>query len=198
LLLSLVSLLVLPYNSQLPVFAKVVFKGDAATYGYINSFIGLGAVCGTFFLASLKQGSRLKRVLLVNTVLLGLGLILFSRISYFPLAMFVTVICGLCTMIQTTICLTIIQVDTDARLRGRVMSFVAMGYFGMLPLGSLLIGWVSQHTSAPVALLCQGIMALVLAGVFYKFLKADRPPAATHTAVEAAETIVTEELNKEL
>ena len=53
LLLGLLGLLVLPYNTVLPVFAKVIFKGDAATFGYINSFIGIGAVAGSFFLATL-------------------------------------------------------------------------------------------------------------------------------------------------
>ena len=52
LMLALISLLVLPYNTLLPIFAKVIFKGDAVTFGYINSFIGLGALGGAFFLAS--------------------------------------------------------------------------------------------------------------------------------------------------
>jgi len=34
----------------------------------------------------------------------------------------------------------------------------------------LLVGAVSQQIGAPNALLCQGIMAFVIAAVFYKFL----------------------------
>jgi len=34
----------LPYETLLPVFAKVIFKGDSLTFGYIRSFIGLGAI----------------------------------------------------------------------------------------------------------------------------------------------------------
>src|SRR5258708_23732537 len=83
LLLTLVSLLVLPYDTLLPVFAKVIFKGDAETFGYINSFIGLGALGSTFFLASLKPGADLKRTLLFNTIIFALNLILFSHIGYF-------------------------------------------------------------------------------------------------------------------
>lgn len=174
LMLTLVSLLVLPYNTLLPVFAKVIFNGDAATFGYINSFIGLGAVAGTIFLASLKAGTDLKLVLLGSTIIFGIGLILFSRISYFPLAMVYAVLSGFGTMAPSTICVTIIQVEADAKMRGRVISFVAMAMFGMLPLGSLLIGVVSQKIGAPNTLLYQGIVALIIAVIFSNFLRSDK------------------------
>ena len=171
LLLTTVSLLVMPYDTLIPVFAKVIFKGDAATFGYISSFIGLGAITGTLFLASLKSSTNLKIVLLISTITLGIGLICFSHTSYFPLAMVFAIIAGLGAMAQNTICITIIQIESDAAMRGRVISYVAMAVFGMLPLGSLLIGAVSQQLGAPMTMLCQGIMALVIAAVFSNFLR---------------------------
>ena len=170
LMLTLVSLLVLPYNTLLPVFAKIIFKGDAATFGYINSFIGLGAVSGALFLASLKTGANLKKILLINTIVFGIGLVIFSRLSYFPLAMLFAVLCGFGTMSQTTICNTVIQIQAQPAMRGRVISYFAMSVFGMLPLGSLLIGIISEHIGAPNAILGQGITALIIAALFAKFL----------------------------
>lgn len=171
LMLALTSLLVLPYNTLLPVLAKVIFKGDAATFGYINSFIGLGAVGSSIFLASLKPEADLKIVLLANSIIFGICLILFSHISNFPLAMLFAILTGFGMMSQSTICLTIMQVNSAQKMRGRVMSYIAMAYFGMLPLGSLLIGTVSQQTGAPNAILCQGIIALIIAAVFSKYLR---------------------------
>jgi len=170
LMLTLVSLLVLPFDTLLPIFAKVIFKGDAATFGYIFSFIGLGSVGGTLFLASLKPGANLNRVLLVSTIILGVALGLFSQLGYFPLAMVFATLAGFGRMAQNTVLLTIVQVESDAKMRGRVMGFLAMAMFGMLPVGSLLIGAVSQKIGAPDALLCQGIMAIVIAAAFYRFL----------------------------
>ena len=186
LLLGLLGLLVLPYNTVLPVFAKVIFKGDAATFGYINSFIGIGAVAGSFFLATLHPKTDLKSVLFVSTIIFGVFLILFSHMSNFPLAMVFASAVGFGMMNQTTICMTIIQVESDKEMRGRVMSYVAMAYFGMLPLGSLLIGGVSQHIGAPDAILAQGIIALIIAALFYKFLRKKKP-----------ETIISREEEKE-
>jgi MFS family permease len=194
LMLALTGLLVLPYNTLLPVFAKVIFKGDAATYGYINSFIGLGAVCGSVFLASLKPGTDLKIVLLGNTVIFGLFLVLFSHTSYFPLAMLLATFTGFGMMSQTTIIMTIIQVHSDKKMRGRVMSYVAMAYFGMLPLGSLLIGAVSQWVGAPNTLLFQGIIALVIAAIFSKYLRKDKMDRKNKEEMAEDEVAVLEKL----
>jgi MFS family permease len=187
LLLALMALLVLPFNTLLPVFAKVIFKGNAATFGYINSFIGLGALAGTFFLASLKPGTDLKKVLLGATIVFGAGLLFFARISYFPVAMVFATVCGFGMMSQTTICLTLIQVYSDEKMRGRVMSFGAMAYFGTLPLGSLLIGAVSQQAGSPVTIFCEGIIALIVAGIFSGFL---RKGESKSTAIEPGEVEV--------
>lgn len=173
LILGLASLLVLPYNTLLPVFAKVIFKGDAATYGYINSFIGIGAVANSIFLASLKPGANLRVILLINTLVLGVSLMIFSQLSYFPLAMLFATLSGFAMMSLTTVCLTVIQVDSAPQMRGRVMSYIAMAYFGMLPLGSLIIGAVSQRIGSPAALFFQGITALMIAALFYKYLRSD-------------------------
>jgi len=170
LMLICLSLTVLPYDTLIPVFAKVIFKGNAATYGYISSFSGLGAILGSLFMASVKNINRLKIILLIGIIILGAGLILFSRINYFPVAMPFAVLIGFGSLMPMTACITIIQMEAAANMRGRVMSYVAMAYFGMLPLGSLLIGAISQKITAPVTMLCQGLIAILIAGVFSKFI----------------------------
>jgi MFS family permease len=187
LMLTLVSLLILPYNTLLPVFAKTVFNGDAATFGYINSFIGLGAVAGTVFLASLKPGADLKMVLLVNSVVLGISMALFSHSNYFPLAMVFAVLCGFGTMAETTNCMTIIQLHTATHMRGRMMGYVGLVYFGMLPLGSLLVGYTSQRMGAPNTLLCQSALALIIAVLFSKFLTRDKLKERNNEQLEEVE-----------
>ena len=176
LLLAVVSLCILPYDTLLPVFAKKVFHGNAATFGYINSFMGLGAIAGTLLLATLRKGTNLKNIALMCTTILGVGLILFSRIRYFPLAMAAAVMSGFGTMAQNTTCITIIQVESSAQMRGRMMSYVALAYFGMLPLGSLLVGTISQHAGVQYTMLGQGILALLVAAVFYNRLKPEPLP----------------------
>jgi MFS family permease len=194
LMLTAVSLLVLPYDTLLPVFAKMTFRGDAKTFGYIYSFIGAGAIAGTFFLASLKQGTDLKIVLLMNTLLLGLGLIFFSRISFFPLAMCFAIIAGFGATSQGTICITILQVNAHPEMRGRMISYLAMAMFGMLPLGSLLVGAISQKIGAPDTLLCQGVTAILIALAFSNFLRKDTLEKKKATRFEEAEEMLMEKI----
>ncbi len=188
-MLAMVSLLVLPYNTVLPVFAKVVFKGGAATFGYINSFAGIGAVTGTIFIASRKAGTHLKRILFISNVLLGAGLICFSQIKNFPIAMFFIVIVGFGAIAQYTVSNIIVQSDAAPAMRGRAIGILLMAIFGMAPVGSLLTGAVSEHIGAPATVLAQGIIAIVIALIFIKFLtRPVKKPNPEQVATEISDT----------
>ncbi len=171
LFLGIISLIVLPYNTLLPVYAKVIFSGNASTFGYLSGFIGLGAIGGTLFLASLKPGADLKKILLISTLILGIGLILFSHTTNFILACIFAVISGFGMMAQVTVSNTIIQTTVTPEMRGRVISFFAMAFFGMLPLGALLIGTLSNKIGAPDTILSEGIAAIIIFGFFLYFMR---------------------------
>jgi MFS family permease len=178
LMVAIASLLVAPYNTVLPVFAKVIFKGGASTFGYITSFVGVGAVLGTIFLASRKPDTQLKRLLLVSTILMGVGLICFALIKSFPVAMLFAVLIGFGGMTQYTVCNIIVQSESEPQMRGRAIGILLMAIFGMLPLGSLLVGGVSQRVGAPATVLGEGVISMVLAVVFIKFLTKRVKPGA--------------------
>ncbi|MDH6253625.1 MFS family permease [Chryseobacterium sp. H1D6B] len=177
-LLLCLSLLILPYDTLIPVFAKAIFEGNAATYGYITGAIGLGALIGTFFLASAKRGADLRKFLLGSIIVLGIGLMLFSHTSYFPVSLPFAVIIGLGSITPMSASIAVIQTEAASHMRGRVMSYVAMAYFGMLPLGSLLIGIISQKIGAPATMFCQGILAVLIALLFIKLLYQSKQPIA--------------------
>ena len=173
LFIACVNLLVIPFNTLLPVFAKDVFKGDASVFGYLNSAIGLGAVGGAFFLASLKAGVNFKRVLFINLLIFGGALVLFSHITNLPIALFFAVLAGFGMMSQNTIANTIVQTNASAKMRGRVLSYLLMAVAGMQPLGGLLIGTVSQYIGAPNTIIVEGIAAVIIAVSFLLFLRKD-------------------------
>lgn len=128
-MLALISLLVLPFSTLLPVYAKDIFHGTASTFGVIDSVIGIGAFTGAIFLASLKPGSNLAKILAVNTFVFGAGLALFSHLTYYPVALIFVMIAAFGMMSQITISNTIIQTAVDPNMRGRVISIYAMAFF---------------------------------------------------------------------
>ena len=102
-MLAFISLFVLPFSTLIPVYAKDIFKGTASTFGIIDSMIGLGAFGGAMFLASLKPGSNLRKILAINTLVFGVGLVLFSHMQNYPFALICAMLAGFGMMSQITI-----------------------------------------------------------------------------------------------
>lgn len=168
--LTLISLTVMPYTTLIPYYARDVFKGTAATFGVIDSFIGLGALSCAIFLASVPSGIDLKKVLAVNTLVFGCGLLLFSHEGYYPLALLFVTIAGFGMMSQATISNTLIQTTVDQKMRGRVISFYALAIFGMQPLGGLLVGALSKWIGTQNTIMVQGLAAAVIGLLQWRYL----------------------------
>lgn len=187
-MLALISLFVLPFSTLIPVYAKDIFKGTASTFGVIDSVIGLGAFSGAIFLASLKPGRNLRRILAISTLIFGAGLVLFSHSTYYPVALIFAAVSGFGMMSQITISNTLIQTTVDPAMRGRVISFYAMAFFGMQPLGGLLIGTMSQLIGTPDTVLIQGIITLLIGLLLFRFLRKARQ-RKLQEAIEVEQTI---------
>lgn len=173
-MLMFISLFVLPYSTLIPFYASDVFHGTASTFGIIDSFIGLGAFSGAIFLASIKPGLDLKKILAINTLIFGVGLVLFSHENHYIPALLFSALAGFGMMSQITISNTLLQTTSDVKMRGRVISFYAMAFFGMQPLGGLLIGWVSKWIGTKNTMLGEGIIALIIGLVHFMFLRRAR------------------------
>ena len=126
---------------------------------------------GAIFLASLKPGSNLKKVLAINTLVFGTGLVLFSHEGNYPLALVFATVAGFGMMSQITISNTLIQTTVAPEMRGRVISLYAMAFFGMQPLGGLIIGSISQHIGVENTVLAEGIIALMIGLLHVRFLQ---------------------------
>ena len=169
-MLALISLMVLPFSTLIPYYAKDVFKGTASTFGVIDSFIGLGAFSGAIFLASQKAGADLKKILFINTLIFGVGLILFSHEKSYPLALAFVTVAGFGMMAQITVSNTLIQSTVALDMRGRVISYYAMAFFGMQPLGGLLVGAISKWVGPADTLMGEGIAALLIGMLHWRYL----------------------------
>jgi len=169
-MLAMMSLFVLPFTSLIPVYARDIFHGTASTFGVIDSAIGLGAFAGAIFLASLKAGTNLNKVLAINTFVFGTGLALFSHTMFYPLALVFITFGAFGMMSQVTITNTLVQTTVDPSMRGRVISIYATAFFGMQPLGGLIIGTVSQYIGVQNTLLAQGLIAILAGCLHLRFL----------------------------
>jgi len=82
-----------------------------------------------------------------------------------------------------------LQLNSDPKLRGRVMALFSMALIGSSPIGGPLVGWIGEHSSARVSLLIGGIAAVGAAGYGWTSIR--------RTAIAAPEAEVVEQLGRE-
>ena len=171
LLMALLSLVVMPYITLLPVYAKTVFNGDVTTFSWLNCISGLGALIGAIYVARLKAEKNLLKIITRAGLLISLSLILFSYTSYFPLALLFIMVgeSGLLTFVAATN--TFLQTHVEENMRGRIISYYVMAFGGMVPIGSLIIGLLAHVTSAPFTLLVEGLAGIIIIILFIPAFK---------------------------
>ncbi len=166
LLLSLVSILGMPYTVLMPVISATVLHGGPHTLGFLMTGSGLGALGGALYLASRRTVLGLGRVMVISTAVFGAGLIAFSLSRTLWLALLVLPFVGAGMMVTMAATNTIIQTIVSEELRGRVMAFYTMAFLGTAPIGSLLAG-VAADRIGPAATIGVGGVACVAAAIWF-------------------------------
>jgi MFS family permease len=174
LLMAMTSLLVMPYSNLFPIYAQTIFKGNVTTFSWLNSISGLGALIGAVYMANLKSGRNLLKLIAYSSLLLCINLILFSYTHNLILALIFILIgeSGMLSQIAATN--TYVQTNVDENMRGRVLSYYVMAFQGMQPIGSLMVGGLAHITSAPFAVLLEGIGGVIAVLLFIPVLKKAR------------------------
>jgi MFS family permease len=142
-LLSAFSIAGAPYMVLMPAYAKDVIHGNAGTYGLLMSSVAIGALSATVCLASRKNANGLIRLIPAAAGTFGLGVAAFALSRSFPVSIFFLFVAGFSMMCQIASSNTIIQTVVDEDKRGRVMSFYAVSFLGVMPFGSLLAGSIA-------------------------------------------------------
>ncbi|HOD13040.1 MAG TPA: MFS transporter [Candidatus Omnitrophota bacterium] len=156
-LLGLVSLMGVPYQVLMPIFAKEIFQGGPATLGFLMSMAGIGALIGAVYLAGRKTVLGLGKIIGIAAIVFGLGLFLFARSTNLWFSFVIVCIAGFAMMVQMAASNTVLQTVVDEDKRGRVMSFYTMAFMGTAPFGALIAGWLASKIGAPSTLMIGGI-----------------------------------------
>ena len=172
--LAWLCLVAMPFSVLMPVFADRILGGGPHTLGFLMAASGLGAMSGALWLSSRRSVAGLGRVIMVNTIVFGTGLVGFALSRWLWLSLIFMIITGFGMMVQMASTNTVIQTIVDEEKRGRVMSFYTMSFLGTAPFGSLLAGWLSTRIGAPQTVLLSGGLCIATAGWFARELPAIR------------------------
>jgi len=170
LLIGLVSLTGMPYTVLMPVFAKDILNGNSQTLGFLFGAVGSGALIGAIYLASRNSVLGLGRWIAIATSIFSLGLLFFSFSRNIYLSIALMLFTGFGMMMQMASTNTLLQTLVDDDKRGRVMSLYVMAFMGTAPFGSFMAGTLASTIGAPYTVLSSGIICLIGAILFYKYL----------------------------
>lgn len=170
-LMACISFAVMPYITLLPIFAKDIFHGNAKTLSWLEASAGLGALGGAIYLAGAQKIKNLSKTVIFAIFTFSASLLFFSYTPWIPLALIFLAGTGIGQMIQISGSNSFIQTHVDDEMRGRVISYYAMAFQGMMPIGSFIAGFSANHIGAPLTILIMSVIGLSTATLFFFLLK---------------------------
>jgi MFS family permease len=151
-----------PYMNFLPSFARDVYGIGPGGLGLLMTVMGLGALSGSFALASRRRIRRQSLVTVVAVALFGAFLCAFALAPSLPLALVFLALAGASSSVYMTLNGTILQEICPDEYRGRVSS-VYMVTWGMMPLGAVPAGALAAAYGAPLTVFLGGAITVVFA-----------------------------------
>ncbi len=158
------------FNVVLPLFATNVLHVGATGFGFLSAATGVGALLSGLWLAWSNQQPTIRRVL-IGTLVFGVLEAVFAVSHLYLLSLVLIASVGFTEETFAMQAMTTIQTVAPAHLSGRVMSVQVLFFDGSLPLGYLLMGWLSGLFGAPIALLAGALLSLLVAGAGWMWRK---------------------------
>ncbi len=149
-MMALVGTFTFEFEVSLPLLAERTFHGTATTYSWLLGALGAGAVAGGLYAArSARTGvARLTRAALGYAIAVGL----VAAAPTLPTAIAACLLVGVASVVFLTTGNATIQLASDPAYRGRVTALWSMALVGSTPIGSPVIGALSDAAGPRYAL----------------------------------------------
>ena len=155
------NLLLFPYMQMVTVVSKNILFVGPLLMGILMASDGLGALVGSTLIASRNKMVYHGRIYLYGSILSLIALMVFSMSSWYLVSLPLLLILGIGTSGFGTMQSAIVLLVSRPELRGRALGVVTLA-IGAGPIGSLVVGAVSEWIGPANALLFNSIIGLVL------------------------------------
>ncbi|GAK51252.1 major facilitator superfamily MFS_1 [Candidatus Moduliflexus flocculans] len=162
-LISALMLFGIQFMTLLPAWAVHVLGGDETTNGLLQSARGLGAVVGALALAALGRFPYKGRLLTLGSFAFPLALALFSISRSIHSSFVGLTFVGVAFVLMMNLGNALVQVNSPDHLRGRVMGMYSFLLFGLMPIGGLISGFLAEHIGAPLTIVLNAGVCLLVA-----------------------------------
>ena len=140
---AVIGLFAYEFEVVLPLLARFTFGGGADTFGAMFAAMGIGAVMGGLFVAT--RGRTSPRAILIAAAALAttIAATAFAPNVWIAYAMLVMV--GVSSSAFLTLSNSVLQLESSAQMRGRVVGLRATAILGARPIGAPVVGWIGEH-----------------------------------------------------
>jgi MFS family permease len=159
LLVAVVSVFATNFNVLVPVFARQELHRDAAGFGFLMSAFGTGALLGAFSLALMSRLGPKPVFLLGGGMGLSFFLVLIGLQRSYGITALLLALAGWSMVTFFGMANTTVQLNTEGRLRGRVMSVYTLAFGGLTPFGSIFAGTFAHWLKAPLTFALGGLIS---------------------------------------
>ena len=135
------------------------FGKGPASYGLLGTYVAIGSLTGALISARLE---RFRRTLFVikGGAVFSLAITLLSIAPTYTWYSLWLPICGLSALITLITANSLIQVNSDPSIRGRVSGIYLLIFMGGTPFGSPLIGWLVEVIGVRETIALCGLISL--------------------------------------
>ncbi|MGH7461998.1 MAG: MFS transporter, partial [Longimicrobiales bacterium] len=137
----------------LPLIARHELAGGPGIYGFLLTYVGIGAVVAAVLLPRIRTHISRDRLVLIATIIYALTTVGLATIRSESVLYGVMAVCGAAWITILSSLQVAAQISVPAWVRGRALSLYIMVFSAGLTLGSLLWGWVAAQAGTPAALL---------------------------------------------
>jgi MFS family permease len=160
-MMALVGTLAFNFQVVMPVLVERVFGRGPDSLGLLIASAGVGSMVGGLAVASLSSPRR--RHLIGAAYLTGACLGIFALARSYLAATLLAPLLGAGAASYIALSNATLQVNSDPRMRGRVLALFSVAFLGSTPLGSPIVGWIAERFGVRASLLV-GAFACLIAG----------------------------------
>jgi predicted MFS family arabinose efflux permease len=129
-------------------------------------FMGMGSLSGTLILASISNLKNRRVFLIVNGLLWGIALYLFSGCTSYMTTLPAIFFVGFLSSVFMALNNTLMQVKSSNEMRGRMVSLTMMT-FGVMPLSAVPFGALAERIGTPDSLMLAGLLLCAFIVLFF-------------------------------
>ena len=142
------------------------FGKGPASYGLLGTFIAIGSFSGAIASARLERFRKTRFVILGSGAFSLAVMVLATMPTYTAYAIFLP-FCGITALTTMITANSIVQVNSDQAIRGRVMGIYLLIFMGGTPVGSPLIGVMSELIGVRQTIAGCGAISLIATVVIW-------------------------------